>query len=311
MAFAAFGATAGATTGGGAARETAPLKRSAIAIGLLAPGIVYLLLFFVTPFVSMVITSLNQAGPTGAKGDYVLGFQWQNYVDALTQYGPHFLRSFGYSLTATILTLLIGFPVAYFIGVTARKWPLVQSLALCLVIAPFFISFLLRTLAWQHILASNGPIVELLQTVGLFGPTDKITGTDFAVIFGITYNYLPFMILPLYASLERLDLRLLEAGSDLYARPATRFFRVTLPITMPGVVSGTLLTFIPAAGDYINSDPNYLGSPKTAMVGNVIQAQFLNAQDYPLASAVSVALMVIILIVVAVYIRFAGTEELV
>ncbi len=306
MAFAAFGASAG-----GASREPAPLRRSAVAIGLLAPGVLYLLLFFVTPFVSMVITSLNQPGISGGKGDYVPGFEVQNYVTAMTTYGPQFLRSFAYSLIATALTLLIGFPVAYFIGVTARKWPVIQSLALVLVIAPFFISFLLRTLAWQHILGSNGPIVDLLQAVGIFGSTDKITGTDFAVVFGITYNYLPFMILPLYTSLERLDLRYLEAGADLYAHPATRFFRITLPITLPGVVSGTLLTFIPAAGDYINSDPNYLGSPKTAMIGNVIQAQFLNAENYPLASAVSVALMVIILIVVAIYIRFSGTEDLV
>ena len=306
MAFAAFGGAAAR-----AAAEPAPLKKGAVAIGLLAPGVAYLLLFFLTPLIALVFTSFEQPASSGAIGAYVPGFRWQNYGEALATYWPHFARSFGYALIATVAALLIGYPVAYFIGVTARRWPLLQSLALVLVIAPFFISFLLRTLAWQQILGTNGWIVAALHGLGWLGPNEGIVGTDFSVVFGLTYNFLPFVILPLYTSLERLDIRCLEAGSDLYASPATRFLRITLPLSAPGVVSGTLLTFIPAAGDYINADQQYLGSPNTAMVGNVIQGTFLNSQQYPLASAISVALMVIVLVIVAIYIRFAGTEDLV
>ena len=192
----------------------------------------------------------------------------------------------------------------------ARRWPLLQNLMLVLVIAPFFISFLLRTLAWKQILGDNGWFAQTLHTLGWLPPDQNIVGTPFSVIFGLTYNFLPFMVLPIYASLERLDRRYLEAGNDLYASPPTTFWKVTLPLSMPGVVSGTLLTFIPAAGDYINASQIYLGSPQTAMVGNVIDRTFLESQQYPIAAALSVLLMAIVLIIVAVYVRRSGTEDL-
>jgi len=305
MAFAAFGGGAAAATA-----EPAPLRRGWIAIGLLAPGLAYLLLFFLAPLVSLVVTSLQVAPEGAAKGEYVPGFEWANYANAIASYWPHILRSFGYAITATLFALIIGYPIAYFIGVTARKWPLIQALSLTLVIAPFFISFLLRTLAWKQILGDNSWIAQTLHGLGWLPADQNIVGTPFSVIFGLTYNFIPFMVLPIYASLERLDRRYLEAGSDLYASPATTFWKVTLPLSMPGVVSGTLLTFIPAAGDYINASPIYLGSIQTAMVGNVIDRTFLESQEYPIAAALSVLLMGIILIIVSIYVRRSGTEDL-
>lgn len=305
MAFAAFG-------GGGAAAvaEPAQLKKSWVAIGLLAPGLAYLALFFLAPLVSLLLTSLQVAPEGAGKGEYVQAFNWENYVVAIQSYWPHIIRSFSYALIATIAALLIGYPIAYFIGVTARKWPMIQALTLTLVIAPFFISFLLRTLAWKQILGDNSWIAQTLHGMGWLPPDQNIVGTPFSVIFGLTYNFLPFMVLPIYISLERLDRRYLEAGNDLYASPSTTFWKVTLPLSLPGVVSGTLLTFIPAAGDYINASQIYLGSPQTAMVGNVIDRTFLESQQYPIAAALSALLMGIVLIIVAIYVKRSGTEEL-
>lgn len=306
MAFAAFG-------GGGAAAavaEPAPLKKGWIAIGLLAPGLAYLALFFLAPLVSLILTSLQIAPEGAGKGEYVQAFNWENYVVAIQSYWPHIIRSFAYALIATLAALVIGYPIAYFIGVTARKWPMVQALTLTLVIAPFFISFLLRTLAWKQILGDNSWIAQTLHGLGWLPADQNIVGTPFSVIFGLTYNFLPFMVLPIYVALERLDRRYLEAGNDLYASPPTTFWKVTLPLSLPGVVSGTLLTFIPAAGDYINASQIYLGSPQTAMVGNVIDRTFLESQQYPIAAALSVLLMGIVLVIVAIYVRRSGTEEL-
>jgi spermidine/putrescine transport system permease protein len=305
MAFAAFGGGSAAATA-----EPVPLRRGWIALGLLAPGLAYLLLFFLAPLVSLVLTSLQVAPPAAGKGEYVAGFEWSNYAQAITTYWPHILRSFGYALIATLAALVIGYPIAYFIGVTARKWPMIQAISLTLVIAPFFISFLLRTLAWKQILGDNGWIAQTLHSLGWLPADQNIVGTPFSVIFGLTYNFLPFMVLPIYASLQSLDRRYLEAGSDLYSSPSTTFWKVTLPLSMPGVVSGTLLTFIPASGDYINASQIYLGSINTAMVGNVIDRTFLESQEYPIAAALSVLLMGIILIIVAVYVRRSGTEDL-
>jgi spermidine/putrescine transport system permease protein len=219
------------------------------------------------------------------------------------------LRSFGYALVATLAALLIGYPLAYFIGVKLRSRPLLQRLTITLVIAPFFISFLLRTLAWTQIFSNAGPVVTFLQDVGLMQSGDRILGTPFAVIFGLTYNFIPFMTLPLYTSLEKLDIRYLEAGSDLYANPRRVFFKVTLPLSMPGVISGTLLTFIPMAGDYVNASKNYLGGAQTSMLGNIIEAEYKNF-NYPVASALSVGLMAIILVLIFAYVRRVGSEDL-
>ncbi|QEO13411.1 ABC transporter permease [Agromyces intestinalis] len=302
MAFAAF-ATA-------EAQPQAPRRRSPIALFLLLPGIAYLLLFFLTPLVSLLLTSLQQPSEFGDIGVYEFAFNWQNYVTVIEAYWPHILRSFGYALAATVFALLFSYPLAYFIGVKARPWPLLQSLMLVLVIAPFFISFLLRTLAWKQILSDESFIITSLKALSLLAPDAHFAGTPFAVIFGLTYNFIPFMTLPLYTALERLDTRYLEAGSDLYANPFTVFRKVTIPLSMPGIVAGTLLTFIPSAGDYINASRDFLGGPDTQMMGNVIEANFLVLLNYPAAAALSIILMAVILVLVGVYVKRSGTEDL-
>ncbi|PWC03167.1 ABC transporter permease [Agromyces badenianii] len=302
MAFAAF-QTAEAV-------PQAPRRRSRIALLLLLPGILYLVLFFITPLVSLLLTSLQAPREFGDIGQYDYAFNWQNYVAVVEAYLPHILRSFGYALAATVLALLFSYPLAYFIGVKARRWPLLQGLMLVLVIAPFFISFLLRTLAWKQILSDESFIITSLKALSLMAPDAHFTGTPFAVIFGLTYNFIPFMTLPLYTTLERLDLRYLEAGSDLYAGPFTVFRKVTVPLSMPGIVAGTLLTFIPAAGDYVNASRDFLGGPDTQMMGNVIEANFLVLLNYPAAAALSIILMAAILVLVGVYVKRAGTEDL-
>ncbi|MFC5154887.1 ABC transporter permease [Streptomyces amakusaensis] len=290
--------------------RTAPARRRLTPYWLLLPGVLWLLVFFALPMVYQASTSVQ----TGSLEEgYTVTWHFAAYGDALAEYWPHFVRSVLYAGTATALCLLLGYPLAYLIAFRAGRW---RALLLVLVIAPFFTSFLIRTLAWKTILADSGPLVEFLGAVGflevtgLLGMTegDRVLATPLAVVTGLTYNFLPFMILPLYTSLERIDPRLHEAAGDLYARPFTAFRRVTLPLSLPGVVSGTLLTFIPASGDYVNAE--LLGSTDTKMVGNVIQSQFLRVLDYPTAAALSFFLMAIVLIMVTVYIRRAGTEDL-
>ncbi|GAA4359607.1 ABC transporter permease [Angustibacter luteus] len=278
---------------------------------LLLPGMLWLAIFFAVPMVFLASTSLQ----TGSlEQGYVLTFHFQTYVDALQSYWPQFLRSFGYAATATIAGALIGYPLAYAIAFKSGKW---KNFLLVLVIAPFFTSFLIRTLAWQTILSNSSPVVKFFQVTGLMDvlqflgltSNDQLMASKFAVIAGLTYNFLPFMVLPLYASLERLDPRLLEAAGDLYASPFTGFRKITFPLSLPGLVAGTLLTFIPAAGDYINS--KLLGSTNTTMIGQVIDGQFLRVLDYPTAAALSFVLMLSIVLLVSIYVRRAGTEELV
>jgi spermidine/putrescine transport system permease protein len=223
----------------------------------------------------------------------------------MSEYWPQFMRSFLYAGTATILALVIAYPLAYFIALKAGRW---RALMLVLVIAPSFASFLLRTYAWRTILADEGPVTAFFNFFGVL-PQDRILSTGLAVVAGLTYNFLPFMILPLYAALERMDPRLVEAAGDLYASPWRTFWKVTWPLSLPGVVAGTLLTFIPAAGDYINAQ--LLGSTQNRMIGTAIQVNFIEFRDYPTASALSVVLMATILILVFTYIRRAGTEDLI
>jgi spermidine/putrescine transport system permease protein len=305
MAFAAFG-------GGNAAATSDSAKKSgkAIVFALLAPGLIYLGLFFFTPLVSLIATSLEAPDPSGAIGAYQYAFNIDNYGYVVGTYLPQIGRSFYYATVATILALLISFPLAYFIGVKLRSNPLVQRLLVTLVIAPFFISFLLRTIAWKQIFSDSSWIMTTLHSSGLLAPDQFFLGTDAAVIFGLTYNFIPFMTLPLYTTLERFDVRLLEAGSDLYASPAKVFRRITLPISMPGIISGTLLTFIPITGDYVNASRDFLGSSKTSMIGTMVEADFLQNWDYPSASALSVLLMAVIVTLVSIYVRRAGTEDL-
>ncbi|MET0783862.1 MAG: ABC transporter permease [Leifsonia flava] len=303
MAFAAFSSTS-------VVAEPAPRKKSRIALFLLLPGILYLVLFFLTPLVSLVLTSLQAPREFGDIGQYDYAFNWQNYVQVVDAYWPHILRSFGYALAATVFALAFSYPLAYFIGVKARRWPLLQSLMLVLVIAPFFISFLLRTLAWKQLLSDESFVITSLKALSLMAPDAHFTGTPAAVIFGLTYNFIPFMTLPLFTTLERLDTRYLEAGSDLYASPFQVFRKVTIPLSMPGIVAGTLLTFIPAAGDYVNASRDFLGGADTQMIGNVIEANFLVLQNYPAAAALSIILMAVILVIVGIYVKRSGTEEL-
>ena len=273
---------------------------------LLAPGLIWLVTFFIIPILSLASTS-TMVRPEGAQvGTYVQELRFQNYVDAFLANQDQYIRSFVYAGIATILALAIAYPLAYMIAFKSGKY---RNILLVLVVAPFFTSFLLRTVAWTQILGDEGPIVSTLKLLPFFDDTLRLTATPIAVVSGLTYNFLPFMTLPLYASLERIDPRTLEAAGDLYANDFTTFRKVTVPLSMPGVVAGTLLTFIPAAGDYVNAA--LLGNPSTKMIGNVIESRFFAVVDYPTAAALSFTLMATILILVTLYIRRSGTDELV
>ncbi len=285
-------------------------KKSRIVLLLLLPGMIYLGLFFITPFVSLITTSLQAPIPGGGIGQYQAGFEIGNYAFVTGEYLEQIVRSFIYATVATLLALAFSYPIAYFIAVKSRNYPILQGLMLTLVIAPFFISFLLRTFAWKEIFGQDSWLSTLLRDTSIMAQDEFLLGTPMVVIFGLVYNFIPFMTLPLYTNLERLDTALLEAGSDLYAKPANTFWKVTFPLSIPGITSGTLLTFIPIAGDYVTASRSFLGSPNTAMLGNVIESNFLRIQDYPSASALSVMLMAAIVVLVAVYIRRTGTEDL-
>ena len=270
---------------------------------LLGPGLLWLTVFYLVPSLQMAVSSLW----TGSleKG-YVFSFaNVTNYTKALTRFEPQFTRSILYGGVATVLTFLIAYPLAYAIAFRGGRF---RNLLLFLVIAPFFTSFLLRTLSWKIILGDVGPFLGPLKDIGLLSPDFRLLATPIAVISGITYNFLPFMTLPIYVSLEKVDIRLVEAAQDLYASRFGAFRRITFPLSLPGVFAGSLLTFIPAVGDYVNAE--LLGNPDTTMIGNVIQNQFLTQNNYPTASALSFILMAGILIAVFVYARLLGTEEL-
>ncbi|MFI6132969.1 ABC transporter permease [Micromonospora sp. NPDC051141] len=270
---------------------------------LLLPGAAWLLVFFALPLLQLAAASLYDPAGSLSTG-YAMTWAVGNYPDALQAYWPQFLRSFLYSAIALVLALLMGYPLAYAIAQKAGRW---KNLLLVAVVAPMFTSFLVRTLAWKTILSDNGAVVGLLRDVHLLGPDGRLLATPIAVVLGLTYNFLPFLVLPLYASLERLDPRLLEAANDLYASPLRAFTRVTLPLSMPGLIAGTLLFFIPATGDYINAE--LLGTPNEYMIGNVIDSAFLVRLDYPQGAALSFLLMAAILVIVFAYLRRAGTEE--
>jgi spermidine/putrescine transport system permease protein len=278
------------------------LRKAALPYLLLVPGLGWLLLFFAVPLVYMALESLKTGTiDTG----FQLTWEFSNYSNALKDYKEQFIRSFEYAGLATLIALLIGYPLAYVIAFRAGRW---RNACLLLVIVPFFVTYLIRTLSWETILADSGIVVSTLQSLGIVSQDGRLLDTTVSVVAGITYNFLPFMILPLYASLERVDPRMLEAGYDLYGRRRDVFLRVTLPLSMPGVVAGVLLTFIPAAGDFINAQ--LLGTPKQFMIGNVIQSRYLVVADYPTAAALSFLLMAFMLIIVIIWARIAGTEAL-
>ncbi len=280
------------------------LKKGRLPYLLLAPGLIFLFTFFILPIANLATTSTQT--PAGETGVYEQTWQFSNYLTAFTENKEQFGRSFLYAFLTTILALAIAYPLAYAIAFKSGKY---KNVLLVLVVAPFFTSFLLRTIAWKQILGEEGPVVQTLRTLHIISPTTTLTASAFAVVSGMTYNFLPFMTLPLYSSLERIDPRTLEAAGDLYSNAFTTFRKVTFPLSLPGVVAGTLLTFIPAAGDYVNAA--ILGNPQTKMLGNVIDSKFFKVVDYPTAAALSFMLMFAILILVSVYIRRAGTDELV
>ena len=326
-------------------------RRGLIPYLLLAPGLLWLIVFFAYPLTQVFLASFWSGS---VERGYTFSFSnWTNYPDAITPVLPHIGRSLLYSFAATILTLLIAYPLAYTIAVRGGR---AKNLLLFLVVvAPFFTSFLLRTLSWKIILGDDGVVFGPLKAVGLLPEDFRVLATPMAVVAGLTYNFLPFMTLPIYVALEKIDLRLVEAARDLYAGPWHRggaiagalvggvlaaglalafgwsipivaliaaafgafmgsvfvseaFVRVTFPLSLPGVFAGSLLTFIPAMGDYVNAE--FLGNPDTRMLGNVIQNRFLTQNDFPEASALSFILMAGILVVVIIYTRLLGTEEL-
>jgi spermidine/putrescine transport system permease protein len=272
---------------------------------LLAPGLAFLAAFFVAPLGFLGHQSLETGDAFGL--GYEFNWAWHNYADAFRDYHTQLVRSFEYAGIATILALLISYPLAYWIAFRGGRW---KNVLLLFIIGPFFVTYLIRTLAWETILADNALVTRVLRNLhvlDLIGH-DRLLGTSIAVVAGITYNFLPFMALPLYVSLEQVDKRLIEAAQDLYASKAKAFLRVTLPLSLPGVFAGTLLTFIPAAGDFINAQ--LLGTPREFMIGNVIQSKFLELTDYPAAAALSFVLMATILVMIGLYARALGTEKL-
>ena len=269
---------------------------------LLVPGLAWLAIFFLVPLGFLGYQSL-QSGTFDV--GYAFDWAWGNYWDTLQRYHPWLVRSLIYAGLATVIALLISYPLAYWIAFRGGRW---KNVLLVMIIAPFFVTYLIRTLAWETILADQGPMVGILRDVGILGDNGRLLATSSAVVAGITYNFLPFMALPLYVALESIDPRLIEAAEDLYASKVQAFLRVTLPLSMPGLVAGTLLTFIPATGDFINAQ--LLGTPKQAMIGNVIQSKFFNLLDYPGAAALSFTLMAAVLILIAIYARAIGTEKL-
>ena len=278
-------------------------RRRRVPYLLLLPGGLWLILFYILPMLQLAGTSLNDGSFAGG---YHFSWEISNYGAGFTEFSSQFVRSIAYAGLATLITFAIAYPLAYFIAFRGGRY---KNLLLVLVIMPFLFPFLLRTLAWKIILADDGFVVDSLKALGLVSHNGRVLATGTAVVAGIAYNFLPFMTLPLYVSLEKIDHSMVEAASDLYANPRTAFRKVTFPLSMPGVVAGTLLTLIPAAGDYVNAQ--LLGTPQQSMIGNVIQSRFLLVLDYPVAAALSFTLMLAILAMIIPYIRFTGTEDLV
>ncbi len=280
--------------------------------GLLSPGVLWLALFFLVPLFTLVRVSLSTQE---SRFEQKFSFTWEfkNFSDVLSEFGDIFLRSFGYAGVATLLCVAIGYPMAYFIAFRGGRY---RNLLLGLVVVPFFTSYLVRTIAWVSIMGDEGPFLDLVRALSLDGALDQIgitdngrlLATEWAVIGGLTYNFLPFMVLPIYVSLEKIDIALVDAAKDLYSGAARSFRKVTLPMSLPGVFAGTLLTFIPASGDFINAE--FLGGPKNTMIGNVVQQQFLVQNRYTSAAAISLILMVIITAGVLVYAKLLGTEDI-
>jgi spermidine/putrescine transport system permease protein len=269
----------------------------------LLPGGLWLVVFFVLPMLTMASVAL-QEGSLGT--GYRLTFNLGVFPEVLGRYDEQFLRSLLYAVLVTILTMAIGYPMAYTIAFRGGRY---KNVLLLLVILPFFTSFIIRTISWKFILADQGFVLGTLKDIGLVDDGFRLLATPIAVISGITYNYLPFVVLPLYVALEKIDVKLVEAATDLYASRAQAFLRVTLPLSMSGVFAGSLLAFIPAAGDYINAEL-LGGTRETTMIGNVVQTLYLTNNDYPQASAISLILMAALILGVVAYQRILRGQEL-
>jgi spermidine/putrescine transport system permease protein len=281
---------------------TARRRRALFPLALLAPGLAWLLIFYAIPALNQAYVSLQSGS---LERGYVFDWNFDVYSTAFERYHEQFLRSIAYAGVATLLAFVISFPLAYFIAFKSGRY---KNLLLLLIVLPFFTSYLVRTIAWQTILSDDGFVVSTLQAIGLLAEDGRLLATRTAVIAGITYNFLPFMALPLYVSLEKVDRRYIEAATDLYASRATAFRKVTLPLTVPGILAGSLLTFIPAVGDFINAQ--LLGTSRQYMIGNVIQSKFLVIVDYPAAAALSFVLMGVLLVIIVLYVRALGTRGL-
>jgi spermidine/putrescine transport system permease protein len=271
---------------------------------LLLPGVVWLVLFFVIPMIFMLVISLEQGTfDTG----YQLTWNFGIYPEVIGQYWELYLRSGIFALATTLITLAVGYPVAYTIAFRGGR---LKNALLLIVVLPFFVSFVIRTLNWRMILSDNGMVFGTLKDMGLLAPDFHFLATPASVIFGLTYNFLPFMILPLYVAIEKIDRRLIEAATDLYASRAQAFWRVTFVLSLPGVVAGSLLVFIPAVGDFITAEVIGAGNPEVFMVGNIIQRKFLDSLDYPAAAALGFVLVGVTMVLVTAYTRLVGSERL-
>jgi spermidine/putrescine transport system permease protein len=279
-------------------------RRGLTPLLLLLPGGGWLIVFFAVPMALMLLVSLQQGTfDTG----YRLTWNFGIYPEVIAQYWELFVRSTFFAMAATGLTLLIGYPVAYTIAFRGGR---LKNALLLVVVLPFFVSFVIRTLNWRMILSDNGLIFGFLKDLGLLAPSFHFLATPASVIFGLTYNFLPFMILPLYVAIEKIDRRLIEAATDLYASRAQAFWRVTFVLSLPGVVAGSLLTFIPSVGDFITAEVIGAGNPEVFMVGNIIQRKFIDALDYPTAAALSFVLVAAVMALVTVYTRVVGSDRL-
>jgi spermidine/putrescine transport system permease protein len=282
--------------------RTLETRRRLVPYYLLTPGGLFLLVFFLVPLGLMLYTSLQSGGLLS--GGFRFTWAFENYTDVLGQYQAQFVRSIVYSVIVTVVALGLAYPMTYWIAFYAGKW---KSSLLLLILVPFFVSFVIRTVQWKFILGDTGPILGPLKDIGLLPQGFRFLATPFAVVAGITYNFLPFTALPLYVALERIDGRLVEAAKDLYASRWQAFRRVVWPLSLPGVFAAFLLTFVPATGDYVNA--TLLGGPGTTMIGNIIQEKFLTELDYPEAAALSVILMLVMLVLATIYARILGTED--
>ena len=280
------------------------MRRGLAPLLLLLPGTAWLVVFFAVPMAFMLLISLQQGTfDTG----YKLTWNFGIYPDVIGQYWELYVRSAVFALVATVLTLAIGYPVAYTIAFRGGR---LKNALLLIVVLPFFVSFVIRTLNWRMILSDNGIVFGFLKDLGIVAPNFHFLATPASVIFGLTYNFLPFMILPLYVAIEKIDRRLIEAATDLYASRLQAFWRVTFVLSLPGVVAGSLLTFIPAVGDFITAEVIGAGNPQVFMVGNIIQRKFLDSLDYPSAAALGFVLVAVVMVLVTVYTRLVGSDRL-